>query len=253
MSTTPFLTFTAVGEFDVDLLRDDIKDRYRNAGQCSGLQSGGEGPRWEGRQSPSSAVDRGTVLPGSGDNQAEARRANVAAGPAETKNACGADVRPGLAWADRGEAGTHPGVARSARSTEGILGLQADGGSQLQRLKTALGCGDHHQAREINEALIDLNIATCHTCGYAVNNDRYWSKPSRPGVFWHNACPTGPAVFDVTDAATGRLLRTIAHAGSALRYAQQRGPGLVTITPVDEPASRHLFPGGVAPATRWGR
>ncbi|ROO59592.1 hypothetical protein EDC02_1392 [Micromonospora sp. Llam0] len=24
--------------------------RYRNAGQCSGLQAGGEGPRWEGRQ-----------------------------------------------------------------------------------------------------------------------------------------------------------------------------------------------------------
>ena len=23
---------------------------YRNAGQCSGLQAGGEGPRWEGRQ-----------------------------------------------------------------------------------------------------------------------------------------------------------------------------------------------------------
>ncbi|WP_250032166.1 hypothetical protein [Paractinoplanes maris] len=25
-------------------------DSYRNAGQCSGLQAGGEGPRWEGRQ-----------------------------------------------------------------------------------------------------------------------------------------------------------------------------------------------------------
>jgi hypothetical protein len=23
---------------------------YRNAGQCSALQGGGEGPRWEGRQ-----------------------------------------------------------------------------------------------------------------------------------------------------------------------------------------------------------
>ncbi|RKN14298.1 hypothetical protein D7147_28870 [Micromonospora musae] len=23
---------------------------YRNAGQCSGLQAGGEGPRWEGRR-----------------------------------------------------------------------------------------------------------------------------------------------------------------------------------------------------------
>ncbi len=30
--------------------------RYRNAGQCSGLQAGGEGPRWEGRQGPSSAL-----------------------------------------------------------------------------------------------------------------------------------------------------------------------------------------------------
>ncbi|WBB98550.1 hypothetical protein O7543_10930 [Solwaraspora sp. WMMA2080] len=29
---------------------------YRNAGQCSGLQAGGEGPRWEGRQGPSSAL-----------------------------------------------------------------------------------------------------------------------------------------------------------------------------------------------------
>nr|MDT0661391.1 GntR family transcriptional regulator [Micromonospora sp. DSM 115978] len=27
-----------------------LMERYRNAGQCSGLQAGGEGPRWEGRQ-----------------------------------------------------------------------------------------------------------------------------------------------------------------------------------------------------------
>lgn len=26
-----------------------IPGGYRNAGQCSGLQAGGEGPRWEGR------------------------------------------------------------------------------------------------------------------------------------------------------------------------------------------------------------
>jgi hypothetical protein len=29
---------------------------YRNAGQCSALQGGGEGPRWEGRQGLSSAL-----------------------------------------------------------------------------------------------------------------------------------------------------------------------------------------------------
>jgi len=35
---------------------------YRNAGQCSGLQAGGEGPRWEGRQSPSSALNWPVLL-----------------------------------------------------------------------------------------------------------------------------------------------------------------------------------------------
>ena len=35
---------------------------YRDAGQCSALQGGGEGPRWEGRQGPSSALDRAVLL-----------------------------------------------------------------------------------------------------------------------------------------------------------------------------------------------
>src|SRR5687767_8930571 len=34
----------------------------RNAGQCSGLQAGGEGPRWAGRQGPSSALIRAVLL-----------------------------------------------------------------------------------------------------------------------------------------------------------------------------------------------
>src|SRR3954453_23788301 len=35
---------------------------YRDAGQCSALQGGGEGPRWEGRQGPSSALSRAVLL-----------------------------------------------------------------------------------------------------------------------------------------------------------------------------------------------
>ncbi len=35
---------------------------YLYAGQCSGLQAGGEGPRWEGRQGPGSALDRAVLL-----------------------------------------------------------------------------------------------------------------------------------------------------------------------------------------------
>ncbi|MEH1053965.1 molybdopterin-dependent oxidoreductase [Micromonospora sp. CPCC 206171] len=37
-------------------------DGYRGAGQCSALQGGGEGPRWEGRQGPSGALDRAVLL-----------------------------------------------------------------------------------------------------------------------------------------------------------------------------------------------
>ncbi|MEU4422112.1 alpha/beta fold hydrolase, partial [Actinoplanes sp. NPDC024001] len=41
---------------------------YRDAGQCSGLQAGGEGPCWEGRQGPSSALtSRLLALLGHGD------------------------------------------------------------------------------------------------------------------------------------------------------------------------------------------
>ena len=48
------------------LLRSN--NRYRDAGQCSGLQAGGEGPRWEGRQGPSSALtSRLLALLGHGD------------------------------------------------------------------------------------------------------------------------------------------------------------------------------------------
>lgn len=35
---------------DLDLMRGLGLGSYRNAGQCSGLQAGGEGPRWEGRE-----------------------------------------------------------------------------------------------------------------------------------------------------------------------------------------------------------
>ncbi len=35
---------------------------YRNAGQCSALQGGGEGSRWEGREGPSSALSRTVLL-----------------------------------------------------------------------------------------------------------------------------------------------------------------------------------------------
>ncbi|MEV0156464.1 hypothetical protein AB0H57_22450 [Micromonospora sp. NPDC050686] len=104
---------------------------YRNAGQCSALQlqGGGEGPRGRAVR-PERAIDRGKVEPVSGDNQAGARRTTVAAGLAETKNACGADVRPGQSPADRGEAGTHPGVARSVRSAEGTSAIHGGRGSQ---------------------------------------------------------------------------------------------------------------------------
>ncbi|MET7969388.1 PaaI family thioesterase [Micromonospora sp. NPDC005305] len=116
---------------------------YRHAGQCSALQGGGEGPRGEGRQGPSRAVDvtsagGGTVTAcgakgSSGSSEASRRtqRDIVAAGHVETKNACGADVRPGQPPADRGEAGTRPGVARSARGAEGVPAIHGGGGSQI--------------------------------------------------------------------------------------------------------------------------
>ncbi|MEU5939236.1 transposase [Micromonospora sp. NPDC047548] len=44
----------------------------------------------------------------------------LAAGRAETLNACGAQVRPASAPAPRGEAGIRPDAARSTRSVEGI-------------------------------------------------------------------------------------------------------------------------------------
>jgi hypothetical protein len=37
---------------------------YRVAGQCSALQGGGEGPRWEGRHGSSGALKRAVVLLG---------------------------------------------------------------------------------------------------------------------------------------------------------------------------------------------
>ncbi|MBM0240344.1 ABC transporter substrate-binding protein, partial [Micromonospora sp. ATA32] len=43
------------------LARRDFTFRYRDAGQCSALQGGGEGPRWEGHQGPSSALTRWLV------------------------------------------------------------------------------------------------------------------------------------------------------------------------------------------------
>jgi hypothetical protein len=109
--------------------------RYRNAGQCSGLQAGGEGPRWEGRQGPSSAVDLAVTGPdtvtgvrGEGPGyrcspEAPKRQDGhslvVAAGLAETLNARGVDVRPGLALADCGEARTHLDVAHVFHAQRG--------------------------------------------------------------------------------------------------------------------------------------
>jgi putative transposase len=48
----------------------------------------------------------------------------LAAGRAESRNDRGAQVRPGLVPAPRGEAVTHPDVARSTRGVEGISALQ---------------------------------------------------------------------------------------------------------------------------------
>lgn len=47
----------------------------------------------------------------------------LAAGQADNGNARGAHVRPGLVPAARNEAGTHPDVACSTRSVEGIFVL----------------------------------------------------------------------------------------------------------------------------------
>lgn len=57
------------------------------------------------------------------DRDVNAARNVLAAGRADSLNACGAQVRPGRVPAQRGEAGTHPGAARSARSAEGIAVL----------------------------------------------------------------------------------------------------------------------------------
>jgi hypothetical protein len=58
-----FVAFDQWGQ-DFGILRDPNPAgdmRYRNAGQCSGLQAGGEGPCWEGRQGRSSVL-AGMVL-----------------------------------------------------------------------------------------------------------------------------------------------------------------------------------------------
>ena len=44
------------------LIRVSDPECYRNVGQCSALQGGGEGPRWEGRQGPGSALNRAVLL-----------------------------------------------------------------------------------------------------------------------------------------------------------------------------------------------
>ncbi|ROO61332.1 hypothetical protein EDC02_3265 [Micromonospora sp. Llam0] len=50
--TAAALRVVSAGHPNSDLVRTVTGGivRYRNAGQCSGLQAGGEGPRWEGRQ-----------------------------------------------------------------------------------------------------------------------------------------------------------------------------------------------------------
>ncbi|WP_307849214.1 GTP-binding protein [Micromonospora sp. U56] len=79
---------------------------------------------------------------GSSEASRRTQRDIVAAGLAETLNACGADVRPGLVLAGRGEAGTHPGVARSARSAEGIPAIHGGGGGQWARQSHSHGTFD---------------------------------------------------------------------------------------------------------------
>jgi len=49
-------------ELTVQRVPDGEVSGYRNAGQCSGLQAGGVGPRWEGRQGPSSALNWPVLL-----------------------------------------------------------------------------------------------------------------------------------------------------------------------------------------------
>uniref|UniRef100_UPI00358DC074 zinc ribbon domain-containing protein n=1 Tax=Micromonospora purpureochromogenes TaxID=47872 RepID=UPI00358DC074 len=120
---------------------------------------GGEVPRWEGRRGPSSALKPGGSAVRCTTGTARARRVvrrsspewcaaplnvrawdcpcggthdrdvnaamNVlAAGRAESLNACGAQVRPAPVPAPREEAGILPDAACSTRSVEGISVLQ---------------------------------------------------------------------------------------------------------------------------------
>ena len=43
-------------------VRTALTERYRVAGQCSALQGGGVGPRWEGRQGPGGVLGRVVLL-----------------------------------------------------------------------------------------------------------------------------------------------------------------------------------------------
>ncbi|MEV1319040.1 transposase [Micromonospora arborensis] len=58
------------------------------------------------------------------DRDINAAKNILAAGRAESLNACGAQIRPAFVPAPREEAGIHPDAARSTRSVEGISALQ---------------------------------------------------------------------------------------------------------------------------------
>ncbi|MEV1319691.1 zinc ribbon domain-containing protein [Micromonospora arborensis] len=59
------------------------------------------------------------------DRDINAAKNILAAGRAESLNACGAQVRPAFVPAPREEAGVHPDAARFTCSVEGIFALQS--------------------------------------------------------------------------------------------------------------------------------
>ncbi|MBQ0894626.1 transposase, partial [Micromonospora sp. U56] len=69
------------------------------------------------------------------DRDVNAARNILAAGRAESLNACGAQVRPAPLPAPRREAGIRPDAVRSTRSVEGISGRQ---GGEIVKSSTTL-------------------------------------------------------------------------------------------------------------------
>ncbi|SCE93109.1 putative transposase [Micromonospora haikouensis] len=76
----------------------------------------------------------------------------LAAGRAESLNDRGAQIRPGLVPAPRGEAVTHPDAACSTRSVEGISILQ--GGEDVNTsTRGKLNCHHHARRRPVRQAI----------------------------------------------------------------------------------------------------